>query len=92
MAPQIKSETVAISTSYPNLSTFCWSPSTAGVDVIIFLASTFSHKTVLKETPFALRAEGFEYRIDREKRLLACNIFSPPYRLGPLKPERFRSW
>ena len=27
---------------------------------------------MFKETDFALRAEGFEYSLDREERLLAC--------------------
>ncbi|HXV78296.1 MAG TPA: hypothetical protein VEG60_00305, partial [Candidatus Binatia bacterium] len=38
----------------------------------LFLVSTFCHKAVLKETALAIRAEGFEYRIDREKRLFSC--------------------
>jgi hypothetical protein len=37
-----------------------------------FFASTFGHETVLKETAFALRAEGFENCLDREKRLFTC--------------------
>jgi hypothetical protein len=47
-------------------------PLQAAVSAIIFFASTFCHETVLKETALALRAEGFEYCIDREKRLFAC--------------------
>jgi hypothetical protein len=36
------------------------------------LASTFRHETVLEEAAFTLGAEGFEDRIDCEKRLFAC--------------------
>ena len=41
------------------------------VSVIVFFAPTFRYVTVLEEAGFALRAEGFEYRIDRKKRLFA---------------------
>jgi hypothetical protein len=38
-----------------------------------FLASTFRHETVLKETAFAFRLDCFEYSLDGEKRLFACS-------------------
>ena len=49
-APSIKSELVAISISYPNLSTFCWLPNTVEVggpspqQLAVYLVSARLHR------------------------------------------------